>query len=252
MTAFDPYAALALPMEAIVDRRVPKTLLIENGSFAARDRRSIGEGIEELRWLAALKPATVGIAAYRRAEREYLEIAVLRLGLRGAAVGGRLAEIVHRAVPYPVVLIVWRDGMPEVSVAHKRRSLGEPGVTVIDGEVVTARIADDAPEEAALAFRESLALTRQPRDSLYTLYQGWIDSVQAFRAAEITGAFSLLPSRAEAANRETALREWQLLDARIARVRTVAGQERQMARRAEMNLELARLRDKRHEVRARL
>ena len=45
VTAFDPYAALALPPETKVDRRVPKTLLIENGASAAGDRRRIGEGI---------------------------------------------------------------------------------------------------------------------------------------------------------------------------------------------------------------
>ena len=235
-----------------MDRRVPKTLLVENGAFAAGDRRRINEGIEELRWLAALKPATVGVAAYRGSEREYLEIAVLRLHLRGTAVGRRLAEVVHRAVPYPVMLIVWRDGVPEVSVAHKRRSLAESGVTVIDGEVVTARIDGDASEEAALAFRESLALPRQPRDSLLALYQGWVDRVQAYRAARVTGAFSLLGSQAQVAGRETALRELSSLEAQIAMVRNAARKERQVARRAEMNVELACLRDQRDAARARL
>ena len=105
MTDFDPFAALALPPDALVDRRVPKTLLIEHGGFTANDRRRIREGIEELRWLAVLKPATVGIAEYRDAEREYLEIPVLKLDLRAVGRGGRLEELVHRAVPYPAVLI---------------------------------------------------------------------------------------------------------------------------------------------------
>ena len=251
MTAFDPYAALALPPETKVDRRVPKTLLIENGASAVGDRRRIGEGVEQLRWLATLKPTTVGIATYGDAEREYLEIAVLRLDLRTAKGGDVLVDLVHRAVPYPVVLIVWRNRTPEISLARKRRSLGESGATVVDGEVITTRIHGVA-QEAAVAFRDSLALTRQPRDSLHALYQGWIDSVLAFRAAAITGKFSLPSSRAEAASRETALREWRLLDAKIARVRTAARNERQISRRAEMNVELACLRDQRHLARARL
>ena len=229
MTAFDPYAALALPPEAKVDRRVPKTLLIENGASAVGDRRRIGEGVEQLRWLAALKPSTVGIATYEDAEREYLEIAVLRLNLRTATGGDRLVHLVHRAVPYPVLLIVWRNGMPAISLAHKRRSLGESGTTVVDGEAVTAQIDGDVSEESAVAFRDSLALTRQPRDSLHALYQGWIDSVQAFQAAEATGAFSPPSSRAGAARRAAALNELRTLDARIAKVRAAAGKERQIA-----------------------
>ena len=56
MKPFDPIAALALPDDALVDRRVPKTLLIENGAPTAADKRRIREGIEEIQWLAALKP----------------------------------------------------------------------------------------------------------------------------------------------------------------------------------------------------
>lgn len=43
----------------------------------------------------------VGIAEYRDAAREYLEIAVLKLVLRLTVRANRLIELVHRAVPYP-------------------------------------------------------------------------------------------------------------------------------------------------------
>ena len=100
MATFDPLAALGLPDEALVDKRVPKSLLIDNGAPTAADRRRIREGIEELRWVAALKPTTIGVAEFRDGTREYLEIAVLNLILRSGAHAARLAELVHRAVPY--------------------------------------------------------------------------------------------------------------------------------------------------------
>ena len=252
MTSFDPFEALALPSNALVDRRVPKTLLIENGAFATGDRRRIREGIEELRWLAALKPATVGIAGYRDDEREYLELAVLKLDLRAAARGERLVELVHRAVPYPVLLIARRDGAPELSLAHKRRSLGEAGRTVLDGEIVVARIGGDCSLELLAAFRDALSLVRQPNSTLLDLYRGWIDTVQAFRAAGITGEFRLPRTTAAAASREAALRDYRWLDNRIAGIQSAASKETQMSRRAEMNVELARLRADRDAARTRL
>ena len=45
---------------------------------------------------------------YRDAAREYLEIAVLKLTFHSNARPGRLTELVHRAVPYPV--LVDKDG----------------------------------------------------------------------------------------------------------------------------------------------
>ena len=252
MTPFDPFTALALPPEALIDRRVPKTVLIENGSFASGDRRRIRKGIEELRWLAALKPATVGIAEYRDAEREYLEIAVLKLTLRPAARGARPVELVHRAVPYPLLLIAWRSGTPELSLAHKRRSLGDADKTVVDGEMVAARIDADCAHEPVTAFRDALALERQPRSTLCALYQGWIDAVQAFRAAKVTGAFTIPATAAAAADREVALREYCHLHDTIATMYSAARKETQMSRRVDMNMELARLRADRDAARARL
>jgi hypothetical protein len=105
MTAESVISALSIPPQARVDQRVAKKLLVENGAATPTDKRWINDGIEELTWIAALKPTTIGVAAYSDSVREYLEIAVLSLILRPDAKTGRLIELVHRAIPYPVLLI---------------------------------------------------------------------------------------------------------------------------------------------------
>ena len=67
-------------------------------------------------------------------------------------------------------------------MAHKRRPLDAAGKTVIDGEIVTARIDGECADGPVAAFRDVLALARQPRDTLQALYQGWTDTVQVLRA----------------------------------------------------------------------
>lgn len=252
MKAFDPVAALALPEGALVDRRVPKTLLIENGAPTAADKRRIREGIEEFQWLAVLKPTTVGVAEYRDAVREYLEIAVLKLVFRSGAGADRLTELVHRAVPYPVLLMTWQEGVSELSLAHKRRSQSEAEKTVIDGNVIAVQLEDGCPDECVTSFLGALPLTRQPRATLHALYQGWIDAVQALRAARVTGVFSIPASATAAADRAEALQEYRRLETRIADLYAAAGKEKQISRQVEMNLELKRLRTDRDAARARL
>ncbi|RME70278.1 MAG: DUF4391 domain-containing protein, partial [Verrucomicrobia bacterium] len=215
MTADEVIAALDLPTGTQVNRRVPKTLLVEHGAATAADKRRINEGVEQIQWVAVLKPATVGVAAYRDEVREYLEIAVLRLILRPGAKADRLAELLHRAVPYPVFAVVEADGVI-LSLAHLRWSQGETGRTVLDG----GRIAVSAPadlEPHRDAFAEALALGRQPRASLYSLYQGWIDTFSALEAARRTGRFEVLAEVERRAARAEALRECARLDAEIAR-----------------------------------
>ena len=252
MMSLDPFAALALPASALVDRRVPKALLIDNGAPTAADKRRIREGVQELRWLAALKPTTIGVAEYRDAAREYLEIAVLTLILRSAAGTDRLIELVHRAVPNPIVLITWQEDVTAVSLAHKRPSMADMNKTIIDGELVCVQLGRDCTDESIGAFRQALALTRQPRGTLHSLYQGWIDTVYALRAAAITGSFSLPTSASAAADRAKALQECRRLDNRIAEIQHAAAKEMQLSRRVDLNLELARLRTDRYSSRTRL
>ena len=138
MTAADLIVALDLPASTRVDQRVPKKLLVENGAPTVADKRRINEGIEEVHWLAALKPTTIGVPEFRDAAREYLEIAVLSAVLRADAQANRLAELIHRAVPYPVFLIASQGDALALSLAHKRWSQGEAGATVLDGALVVA------------------------------------------------------------------------------------------------------------------
>ena len=244
MSVSDLLAALDLPASSRVDQRVPKKLLLENGAPTAADKRLINDGIEELLWLAALKPTTIGVPEYRDDVREYLEIAVLRLTLRAAAKAARLVELVHRAVPYPLLLLTEQadhDARPGLSAAHKRWSQGEAGKTVLEGDVVAAEWDTERDAERWPAFRDALALGKQPRTTLHALYQGWIDTLLALRAARVTGTFAVAVSVEHAALRRVALQECARLDAEIARLRATAAKEKQMSRRVELNLQLKQL-----------
>lgn len=233
-------AALNLPASARVDQRVPKKLLLENGAPTAVDKRLIIEGIEEIRWIAAMKPATCGVPEFRDGTREYLEIAVLQVALRRGAKGDRLVELVHRAVPYPVLLLIDDGDMARLSLVHKRHALKEADKVVLDGEPVVA-VLQAIDSEIQTAFLQSLDVTRQPRATLYTLYQGWLDNVFALQAAAITGAFNLLDSAELAAARRQALHTSLALHSQIANLRNAAGKASQMARQVELNLEIKRL-----------
>jgi hypothetical protein len=239
VTAEEAIAALGLPAAARVDRRVPKALLLEHGAPTAADRRRVNEGIEQIFWVAALKPTTVGVAAFRDDAREYLEIAVLRATLRDDADAARIIELLHRAIPYPVLAFIEHAGRPTLSATHKRWSQGEAGRTVLDGQVVTVP-APLANEPFVNAFGEALALRSQPRASLLALYQGWLDTLLALEAARLSGRFAIFSSAETRASRREALTEISRLDVEINRIRAAATRERQIARQVNLNVELKR------------
>lgn len=240
MNSADLIAALHLPSSARVDQRVPKKLFQEHAPTGA-DRRRLAEGIEEVRWVAALKPATVGVAPYRDETREYLEIAVLTATLRPASKPARIAELIHRAIPYPVVLVAEQGEVLVLSLAHKRWSHGQAGATVLDEEIAVAELDGETIPGIVTAFLEALSVTARPYNDVWALYAGWMDAVVALVAAPALGAFVLPRSPAHAAARRDALRECARLDAEIARLRAAAARERQLPRQVELNLEMKRV-----------
>lgn len=215
---------------------MPKKLLLENGAPIAADKRLINDGVEELIWLAALKPTTIGVPTFRDDLREYLEIAVLRLRLRPGANASRLTELIHRSIPYPVLLIQSDVDSVLLSLAHLRWSQGQSGQTVLDGSVITARL--DGKTPSIDSFLVWFNVTKQPRQNLYALYQGWIERFEALAAARVTGSYVLALDADAAARRRAALAEHEHLAREIASLRARANKESQLSRRVELNMQL--------------
>ena len=245
-TVADIQAALQLPDGSLVNQRVPKKLLAERGAPTAADRRLIHEHIEHVQWIAALKPTNAGIASFADAVREYLEVSVLGIELRDtdclSAKAKRIAELAHRAIPYPVLLVVDDGANVALSLSHMRRAQDGTASTVLDGAHSWALFPStiiSPVEPQATARQQALAALRVGRQAwatLWHLYQAWIEVVIAWQAVPLTGCF-VLPSSAEhAATTRQAVQRIGELQQQIEALRRAAAKERQVARLAETNL----------------
>lgn len=266
-------SALRLPAEASVGQRIPKKMLAENltsrGTATSADRKLLQEQIEEVTWVAALKPSNVGIPVYQDEVRSYLELAVLNVRLRqgsqldvkAAKVSpsvARLAELVHRAIPYPVLLVLDDGTRIYLSLVHIRQAQNEADKAVLDGDLIQGVFVHNGSTAASVidtgtmnAFLNAMDLSKQPRTDLLSLYQGWIDTLSAWQAAAITGRFECV-SPQQAMARRAALHRCHELDAQISILRAAASKEKQMSRQVEVNLKIKRLQEKRETMRGQL
>ena len=235
MTIDQLLEALALPDSTRVQQRVPKKLLVEHGAATAQDKRLIQDGVDEITWLASLKPHLIGVPEHEDEHRHYREAAVLSLSLRPGTRPARLVELLHRAVPHPVLLATTVDGRLGLSLAHLRRSQTEAEQVVLDGPLMSVQV---PPDGGGAAFRTALALANQPRTDLFALVQGWMDIIAALDVVQETGAFVPSTSRAQAEARHAALQQFRDLRAQAAELRVRAVKERQLARQVALNEEL--------------
>jgi hypothetical protein len=235
------FEALGLPPEACVDARVPKKLFIEQGAPTPPDKRAIQEGIDELHWLAVCKPTTIGVPAFVDDAREYLEIAVVSCAFRPGAKAGRLIELIHRAIPYPVLLINSDVDGVCVSVAHKRHAQNEAGKVIVESVILVEGLNRDVPNSLECEFTQSLALAKQPRRDLFTLYSGWMARIEALSAARLSGSFAVADEPTSIERRREALKKHLRLAREAKVLRALAKSEKRMNRKVDLNIEIQRI-----------
>jgi hypothetical protein len=212
------------------------------------------DSIEEIQWLAVLKPNTVGVSEYRDDQREYLEVAVLSITARYTSEDSsasatnkpintvRLAELVNRAIPYPVLLILTAPHGLFLSLAHKRWTQNEAGQVLLDSEPTTVDLALDLT--AKHLFVQALALIQLPQANFLARYQGWADCL----TVQYTDAFAITETPAQAVTRRSTLHRSRDSDVRITSLRSAARKEKQMTRQVAVNIETKALLAERQQV----
>lgn len=238
--------ALRLPASALVGQRIAKKLLAEQGAPTAADRRLINDAVDSVIWHAALKPTTVGVAAYAGdlTRPDVIELALvsvlLRPGVRPAQ-AQRLRELIHRAIPYPLLLVCAQGDLVTLSLADLRSSLGQSDKQVLQALHLSGEFSPRVPSAVEQSYLNSLAIDEQPRAHLGALYQGWIHRTVALQAARVTGVYATPGSEAAAQAQREALESVRQIRAEVASARAQAVKEKQLSRQVELNLRLQML-----------
>lgn len=139
----DAVTLLGVPEAARQDHRVTKKMLA--GQFEERfstDARLIAKAVASARVTGILRPETIRVPRYSDDERTVIDIPVIEAVLAEkvtAADRARVAELIHRGMPRPVVLIVHLpDGTALLSLAltHVSRTDPSRSTSVIDAHLV--------------------------------------------------------------------------------------------------------------------
>lgn len=252
------YATLQLPSEARLDQRVPKKLFLEQltsqpGTTAA-DKKLVREDLEEFRWLATLKPASSGLAASVSDTHEYLEIAVLSVQMRNQTRSERpsvrMTQLIHRVVPYPVLLLLQTPETLSLSLAHKRRTLtGEAGKFVLEELRSVPFTGPRADHNLSEVLLPSLALSvlSLPSRTMWAAYSSWIarfvayDSARWLRRFQRAANLPVFSSDAQIDQHREAQRELARLQREETLLRNRLKGEKQLGRKVEWNTALKQL-----------
>lgn len=235
------YDKMAIPDVCHLGKRVFKRLFYENAPLGVTDKKAFREDIETITWQYAIKPSTVSIQAYEDGQREYHEVHILQVNLKTLKRINRIAEVVHRAIPYPLVVVFVHESTCTLSLAHKRFSQAEKGAIVAEGLLTTGWIEPPTLTLAQRAFLDSLAVSGLPHTHLFAFYAALVDRVIALDCARLSGEYRLESTTERREARERRLAACRELEVRIAEERAAIKAETQFNRQVDLNVKIKRL-----------
>ena len=184
--------AISFPEAALLGKRVPKKQFLESGELVASDKKQFRENVKNVYWEYTLKPSTCPVLPYRDNERDYLEVAVLQVEMNSPKGHKRIAEIIHRVIPYPLMLGFYTEtGEIALSIAPKRFSQAEHGAFVSERSYTTSWMDSRAFNDREAAFVASLAWGNMPLQTYGTLYNAWTDRFTGYECSVLSGTFTI-------------------------------------------------------------
>ena len=230
----DPLEFLGIPATCRVDRVLYKKMFQDHGYLNAADKRALSEDVARIRWRYSLKPETLNVSAYADEVRTYGEIAILTLELSNAKRLARLADLAHRSIPYPLVLVFEHAGRLAISTAPKRHSQADKSRWVMEDRWISPWIDQDDPKGHHAQLLTALKLAALPSSNFYALYLGITAQIIAAIAAERTGAFTPA-SQIDAERLAQTLKQIRQLKQEIAEMRGRLKRQTQMAGKVRLN-----------------
>jgi hypothetical protein len=230
----DLWETFRFPETALLARRVPKKQFLDSGQVMAGDKKLFSKQVKNVYWQYTLKPSTGPVLPYKDAEREYPEIAVLEIELAAPKGHRRIAEVIHRVIPYPLLLgfAVDPDRLA-LSIAPKRFSQAEQGAFVAERFFTTDWMDIAHLKEPEAAFIQSLAWDHLPLTHYQAVYNAWVDRFTGYACAKFSGSFTTEP----AVKRMSGLARCREIESKISELR---GQFKGAAfnRQVELNTEI--------------
>jgi hypothetical protein len=246
--------SLEIPKACELNKPVFKKMFLDASDgnksvLDAADKTSLKEDVEKIRWLYTLKPNTINIAPYKDDELEYPEVAVLHIELSNPNRVKRIAHFIHRAIPYPLILLftcnIEEQESLMVALAFKRINQADKEKWVIDDSIRTGWISFSDTSEAELNFLSSLRVNDLPFSNFYVFYQAIAKRVVAVICAEHSNVFSLddTPKKGSE-NRLDKLRELEKLTAKKSELANKLKKENQMGKQVDLNTQIKNINDK--------
>ena len=181
------YEKLNIPKNCIVDNTVFKKAFLENADLLAFDKKIINKKIKKITWKYFLKPDTINIQPYKSDERDYLEIEIMEVQLNDASKIKRIAEIIMRAIPYPILLVLVKESQIQLVTGDMRKNLSDSSKVTVEDFSFTGWIDLNSEDIFRDNLFAELNISKLSYINFYEMYKDITAKINFYNMSKIKG-----------------------------------------------------------------
>ena len=281
------YRNMALPEAAFLGTRITKKMLNDSAShngiaLSAQEKLLISDVLQSIEWRYTLKPDTVNIAAWVTDQLDYAEVALLHVRLKPQPTASdnqqhasftKLATLLHKLIPYPLLVAAEQGEALALSLADKRINQADKTKWVVEQVYHTPWFSPHHLSGEQQVFLLDFSLKNAATLHYYALYQDLIAMLIALQTSGISGRYlaknqalqqaqavahsaqpSLGASVADQSNSEKValLKQLASLEAQLNAIRNKLKKETQMNIKMQLNVEARQLKLTMADIKAQL
>ena len=181
------YEKLNIPNNCLVDKPVFKKDFLSNADLLSSDKKIINDHIKKVLWKYCLKPDTINILPYKDDKRDYLEIEIIEVQLNEISKVNRIAEIIMRAIPYPILLILVDNDKLKLAVGDMRKNLSDSSKVTVEDFVFTDWINTNSLDDYSEKLFAGLNISTLDSSNYYAMYQDITSKLNVYNFSKVKG-----------------------------------------------------------------
>jgi len=192
------HKTLKLPANCWVNQKLPKTFFKRNFEITLSEKKLLEDFsiIQQMEVFALVNQETANIPSFTEAASSYEEIIILAVQTTNEQFDkqkDKIAQLIQKYIPNPMILMVYDDTKLLFNVAEKRINNNDATKRVIEKEYTTETISIDTNSQKQQQFLENLAFDKANKLDLRHYYNHFIQSVIGLQTAQINGTFVARP-----------------------------------------------------------
>ena len=236
------HKTLKLPANCWVNQKLPKTFFKRNFDITLSEKKLLDDFsiIQQMEVLALVNQETANIPSFTEATSSYEEIIILAVQTTSEQFDkqkDKIAQLIQKYIPNPMLLVVYDDAKLLFNVAEKRINNNDATKRVIEKEYTTETINIGSINQKQQQFLENLAFDKANKLDLRHYYNHFIQSVVGLQTAQINGTFVARPIEQSKEN-VLILEQIEAIKQQITTLENAAKKETQVAEMVKWNTQI--------------